>query len=64
MKLSDRLAFAACKLSGSDVMQCRVACLDCRRQALAVGAELATVLRERYGGSSGVADWLDGLPDH
>jgi hypothetical protein len=66
--LSHRLAQAACP------MRCATPCHDCRRFAVAVALELGQVLRERHGGSSQVADWLDGithpappdpeLPDH
>jgi hypothetical protein len=53
--LSHRLAQAACP------MRCATPCQDCRRFAVAVALELGHVLRERHGGSSQVADWLDGL---
>jgi hypothetical protein len=53
--LSHRLAQAACP------MRCATPCHTCRRFAVAVALELGQVLRERHGGSSQVADWLDGL---
>jgi hypothetical protein len=53
--LADRLAQAACP------MRCATPCHDCRRFAAAVALELGQVLRERHGGSSQVADWLDGI---
>ena len=53
--LSTRLAQAACP------MRCATPCQDCRQFAVAVALELGQVLRERHGGSSQVADWLDGL---
>jgi hypothetical protein len=59
---SDRLALAVCRANGYPG-PCHVSeiCDTCRRSAAAVAAELATILRERHGGSSQVADWLDGV---
>lgn len=64
---SDRLALALCRSifspdeEGSSLPDCHAPCGDCRRQSAAVAQELATILRERHGGSSQVADWLDGV---
>lgn len=60
---SDRLALAVCgvALPGH---RCRVPCDQCRRESAAVARELAQILRERYGGSSVTADWLDGVGCH
>ena len=60
---SDRLALAMCD-ANSDIGQCTKACEDCRFLCSAVTAELATILRERHGGSSTTADWLDGVGCH
>lgn len=58
---SDRLALAVC----SDQRDpCRVPCDLCCAQSAAVAAKLAQILRERHGGSSTVADWLDGMGCH
>ena len=57
--LSHRLAQAACPMRS--LRRCDNPCQDCRRFAVAVALELGQVLRERHGGSSQVADWLDGL---
>ena len=66
---ADRLAFALCRSIASDLGDSTPPCLierggpcpECREQSAAVAAELATILRERHGGSSQVADWLDGV---
>lgn len=54
---SDRLALALCP------HRCHVSqiCADCRRDSANHCRELAANLRERHGGSSQVADWLDGV---
>jgi len=57
--LSHRLAQAACPMQ--TLQRCATPCHDCRQFAVAVALELGQVLRERHGGSSQVADWLDGL---
>jgi hypothetical protein len=57
---ADRLALAMCKFSG----QCESACPWCRQASAKVTRELAQILRERHGGSSQVADWLDGVGTH
>lgn len=62
---SDRLALAVCLARPSNEgIRCRVICPSCRRDSAAVALELAQILRERHGGSSGVADWLDGVGCH
>jgi len=55
--LSTRLAHAACPMPS----RCPEPCQTCTAVARNVAAELGQVLRERHGGSSSVADWLDGL---
>ena len=47
MKLSDRLALAACE--SIDEIPCFEMCSTCRRFASAVAHELADYLDERYG---------------
>ena len=54
---STRLSLAACPMPG----RCPEPCQTCTAVARSVAAELGQVLRERHGGSSQVADWLDGL---
>lgn len=63
---ADRLALAACASYGSPFGMCPVEaiCAECRQQSTAVTRELAKILRERHGGSSQVADWLDGVGAH
>lgn len=66
---SDRLAFALCRAIAAGMGYGSPACLmerggpcsECRDQSAAVAHELAVILRERHGGSSQVADWLDGV---
>jgi hypothetical protein len=58
---SDRLALAICNYRPSI---CNEPCLLCRAQSATVACELAAILRERHGGSSAVADWLDGVGAH
>ena len=57
---ADRLALAMCKSFG----QCKSACPWCRQASAKVAHELAAILRERHGGSSTTADWLDGVGAH
>jgi ferredoxin len=57
---ADRLALALCKFCG----KCEAACPWCRKASAAVAHELAAILRERHGGSSQVADFLDGVGAH
>jgi hypothetical protein len=54
---SIRLVLAACPMSA----RCPEPCQTCTAVARSVAAELGQVLRERHGGSSSVADWLDGF---
>lgn len=60
---ADRLALALCR-SKYQEYQCMAPCRICRRDSAAVARELAEILRERHGGSSQVADWLDGVGTH
>jgi len=55
---SDRLALSLCSYRPA---LCNEPCLLCRAQSAAVARELAAILRERHGGSSTTADWLDGV---
>jgi len=57
---ADRLALAVCINDGI----CSTPCDQCRQDSAAVTAELAAILRERHGGSSATADWLDGVGCH
>lgn len=63
--IAARLALALCPANrirdDDDERPCDTPCLGCRRDSAAVAHELAQILRERHGGSSSVADWLDGL---
>jgi hypothetical protein len=63
---ADRLALAVCRGACPTGGPCPVEaiCSDCRRDSAAVAHELAAILRERHGGSSQVADWLDGVGCH
>jgi len=62
---ADRLALALClSAPESGGLACRYVCQTCRTGAAAVARELAAILRERHGGSSQVADWLDGVGSH
>ena len=54
---STRLAIAACPMPA----RCHTPCETCTYVARNVAGELAQILRERHGGSSQVADWLDGM---
>ena len=54
---STRLALAACPTP----LRCPEPCQICTGVARSVAGELAQILRERHGGSSQVADWLDGM---
>lgn len=62
---ADRLALALCRAIardlGGEALPCPAPCAECRQQSAAVTAELAQILRERHGGASQVADWLDGV---
>lgn len=66
---SDRLALALCRsILGEKTSPCLAErggpCTECREQSAAVAHELATMLRERHGGASQVADWLDRVSAH
>ena len=63
---ADRLALVVCGATCPVGGLCPVEqiCADCRRQSAAVAHEIARQLRERHGGSSQVADWLDGVGCH
>ena len=54
---STRLAMAACPTP----LRCNEPCDTCTCVARNVSSKLAQMLRERHGGSSQVADWLDGI---
>ena len=54
---STRLAMAACPMPA----RCLTPCETCTGVARSVAGELAQILRERHGGSSQVADWLEGM---
>jgi len=58
--VTDRLALALCPHC------CHVSqiCADCRRDSANHCRKLAQIHRERHGGSSQVADWLDGVGTH
>ena len=64
--LADRLALAVCRGACPTGSPCPVEqiCSECRRDSAAVAHEAAASLRERHGGSSQVADWLDGVGCH
>jgi hypothetical protein len=66
MTPADRLALAVCLRACPTGGPCPVEqiCRDCRRDSAAVAHELAAILRERHGGSSQIADWLDGVGCH
>ena len=59
--LSDRLALAVCRSTGNLDGSCSSICRDCRRDSAAVAHVIGQILRERHGGSSTTADWLDGV---
>ena len=61
---SDRLAFAVCTAALPGSKPCQSPCGACRVNSAAVAHKLAEILRERHGGSSQVADWLDGVGCH
>jgi len=64
--LADRLALAVCSVIDPGTGTCATGeiCRRCRRDSAAVAHKLAAILRERHGGSSQVADWLDGVGCH
>ena len=61
---ADRMALALCPHR----QLCQIPQRDCRRycrqDSAAVAHEIARQLRERHGGSSTTADWLDGVGCH
>jgi hypothetical protein len=61
---ADRLALAVCVAELPGSKPCKAPCNGCRVNSAAVSRELAAILRERHGGSSQVADWLDGVGCH
>ena len=65
---ADRLALAVCpwreKTMPTGEPICTVVCKLCRKQSALVAHEVAAILRERHGGSSATADWLDGVGCH
>ncbi len=63
---ADRLALVLCSVKDPKTGTCATGliCRRCRRDSAAVAHELAAILRERHGGSSQVADWLDGVGCH
>ena len=63
---ADRLALALCRLIDPVTGTCATGeiCRRCRQDSAAVAHEIARQLRERHGGSSTTADWLDGIGCH
>jgi hypothetical protein len=62
---ADRLAFRICSASkGRSRPTCATPCGGCRRISQLYARELAAILRDRHGGSSTTADWLDGIGEH
>ena len=61
---ADRMALAVCVASLPGSRPCQSPCNACRVNSAAVAHEIARQLRERHGGSSQVADWLDGVGCH
>jgi hypothetical protein len=61
---ADRLALALCPGRIVYGVPCQAPCKRCRRESASHCRELAQILRERHGGSSQVADWLDGVGSH
>jgi hypothetical protein len=61
---ADRLALAMCVAVLPGSKPCKAPCNACRVNSAAVAHELAAILRERHGGSSQVADFLDGVGCH
>ena len=61
---ADRMALALC-VSINGAAGCPIGpCSECKRRSAAVAHEIARQLRQRHGGSSQVADWLDGVGCH
>ena len=61
---ADRLALAVCVAALPGSKPCNAPCNACRVNSAAVAHEIARQFRERHGGSSQVADWLDGVGCH
>ena len=61
---ADRMALAVCTYNPLYPTPCQKICNQCRKQAAAVAHEIARQLRQRHGGSSTTADWLDGVGCH
>jgi cytidine deaminase len=62
---ADRLALTICSASkGRKKPPCATPCGQCRHISELYARELAAILRERHGGSSTTADWLDGIGEH
>jgi hypothetical protein len=63
---ADRLALAVCSAGnifpGTPI--CATPCGQCRHISQAHARELATILRERHGGSSTTADCLEAIGEH
>jgi hypothetical protein len=55
---SDRMALAVCPNS------CPAPCTHCQAASARHSSVIAQILRERHGGSSTTADWLDGVGCH
>ena len=60
-RIGDRMALALCSWRP---VTCANPCTLCQAQSAAVAHEIARQLRKRHGGSSQVADWLDGVGCH
>ena len=60
---ADRLALIICSAGNTfpSTPACATPCGQCRRISQAHARALATILRERHGGSSTTADWLDAI---
>lgn len=58
---SDRMALALCPHRQICQLPRRDCGNHCHEDSAAVAHEIAALLRERYGGSSTTADWLDGV---
>jgi hypothetical protein len=61
---SDRMALAVCVASLPGSSPCKTPCNACRQSSAATAHVIAQLLRERHGGSSTTADWLDGVGCH
>jgi hypothetical protein len=62
---ADRLALTICAVTkGRRKPTCATPCAACRRISQVYARELAAILRERHGGSSTTADWLNGIGEH